>query len=246
MTTTSGGLGEAEVGGPTLSIVPRSGGNSVAGSIYLSGVPNGWVGNNYTDELRARGLSVPGKLLKQWDFTGGVGGPIIRDRIWYYATARDLGQHRSIPGIFPNLNAGDPTKWEYLPDTSRQARGAESFQIFSARFTIQATPKNKFNVHWDWQLPCNGASITSDDACRTQPDSDAVVGSLGPRWPDGDDVARDGAATCARWCRTARSRGRPRSPTACCSRPAWDRTSRSGDRSRRPATPRETSYASPS
>src|SRR5688500_17839446 len=47
VTTTSGGLGEAEVGGPTLSIVPRSGGNSVAGSVYLSGVPNGWVGNNY-------------------------------------------------------------------------------------------------------------------------------------------------------------------------------------------------------
>jgi len=179
VTTTSGGLGEAEVGGPTLSIVPRSGGNNVAGSIYLSGVPNGWVGNNYTDELRAQGLSVPGKLLKQWDFTGGVGGPIIRDRIWYYATARDFGQHRSIPGIFPNLNAGDPTKWEYQPDTSRQARGAESFQIFSARFTIQATPKNKFNVHWDWQVPCNGASITSDDACRSQPDSGAVVGSLG-------------------------------------------------------------------
>src|SRR5688572_8567556 len=104
VTTTSGGLGEAEVGGPTLSIVPRSGGNTVAGSIYLSGVSKGMVGSNYTDELRAAGLATPGKLLKQWDFTGGIGGPIIKDRIWYYATARDEGQHRSIPGIFPNRN----------------------------------------------------------------------------------------------------------------------------------------------
>src|SRR5688572_15567091 len=180
VTTTSGGLGEAEVGGPTLSIVPKSGGNTVAGQVYLSGVSKGMVGSNYSDALRTAGLSVPGKLLKQWDFTGGVGGPIVRDRIWYYGTARDEGQHRSIPGIFPNRNAGDPTKWEYEPDTTREARGAESFQLFSARFTVQATPRNKFNFHWDFQVPCNGAAVIVDgDACRSQPDSGAVVGSLG-------------------------------------------------------------------
>ena len=36
VTTTSGGLGEAEVGGPTLSIVPRSGGNKTAGSVVAA------------------------------------------------------------------------------------------------------------------------------------------------------------------------------------------------------------------
>jgi hypothetical protein len=180
VTTTSGGLGEAEVGGPTLSIVPRSGGNKTAGSIYLSGVGSGMVGSNFSDELKNAGLSTPGSLIKQWDFTGGVGGPIMKDRIWYYGTARDEGQHRTIPGIFPNKNAGDPTKWLYEPDTTREARGAESFQLFSARFTVQASQRNKFNVHWDWQIPCNGAAVnTTADACRRQPDSGAVVGSLG-------------------------------------------------------------------
>src|SRR5687768_8847933 len=180
VTTTSGGLGDAEVGGPTLSIVPKSGGNRVAGQAYLSGVSKGMVGSNFSQELRDAGLSVPGKLLRQWDFTGGVGGPIVRDRIWYYGTARDEGQHRSIPGIFPNLNAGDPTKWTYEPDTTRQARGAESFQLFSARFTVQATQKNKFNFHWDAQIPCNGAAFAgTDSGCRQQPDSGAVIGALG-------------------------------------------------------------------
>ena len=180
VTTTSGGMGEAEVGGPTLSIVPRSGGNNMSGAIYLSGVSRGMVGSNYSDALKTAGLSTPGKLIKQWDFTGGVGGPIKKDRIWYYATARDEGQHRTIPGIFPNLNAGDPTKWFYEPDRTKEARGAESFQLFSARFTIQASQRNKFNIHWDWQIPCNGAAVTTNaDACRSQPDSGAVLGSLG-------------------------------------------------------------------
>src|SRR6187200_241980 len=86
VTTNSGGLGEAEVGGPSMNIVPRSGGNTVKGQIYLSGVPPAWVNSNYDDDLKNRGMSAPGKLLKQWDETFGVGGPIMKDRIWYYGT----------------------------------------------------------------------------------------------------------------------------------------------------------------
>jgi Carboxypeptidase regulatory-like domain len=180
VTTTSGGLGEAEVGGPTLSIVPRSGGNRMSGQAYLSGVTEGMVGSNYSDTLKNAGLSTPGSLVKQWDFTGGVGGPILKDRIWYYATARDEGQWRTIPGVFPNKNANDPSKWLYEPDTTRTAQGAESFQLFSTRFTVQASQRNKFNVHWDWQVPCNGAAVTQNaDACRSQPDAGVVVGALG-------------------------------------------------------------------
>ena len=36
--STSGGLGEAEVGGPTMNIVPKTGGNSVRGNLYLAGI----------------------------------------------------------------------------------------------------------------------------------------------------------------------------------------------------------------
>ena len=147
VTTTSGGLGEAEVGGPTVSIVPKSGGNTVKGQVYLSGVSSGMVGSNYSDALKAAGLTTPGVLLQQWDYTGGVGGPIEKDRLWYYGTLRDEGQHRTIPGVFPNLNAGDPTKFTYAPDTTRSAQGDESYQLASIRLTTQITPRNKFNFH---------------------------------------------------------------------------------------------------
>ena len=180
VTTTSGGLGEAEVGGPTVSIVPKSGGNTVKGQVYLSGVSSGMVGSNYSPALQAAGLSTPGVLLQQWDYTGGVGGPIVKDRLWYYGTLRDEGQHRTIPGVFPNLNAGDPTKFTYAPDTSKSAQGDESYQLMSIRLTTQITPRNKFNYHQDIQFPCNGATFgTSGDGCRNQPSSNAVVGAIG-------------------------------------------------------------------
>ncbi|HXD72607.1 MAG TPA: carboxypeptidase-like regulatory domain-containing protein, partial [Vicinamibacterales bacterium] len=180
VTTTSGGLGEAEVGGPTLSIVPKSGGNTFKGQVYLSGVSSGMIGSNFTQALKDAGLATPGTLIQQWDYTGGVGGPIVKDRLWYYGTLRDEGQHRTIPGIFPNLNAGDPTKFTYAPDLTKSAQGAESFQLASIRLTTQLTPRNKFNFHQDLQWPCNGATFTSTgDGCRTQPTSNAVVGAIG-------------------------------------------------------------------
>ena len=37
---------------------------------------------------------------------------------------RDEGHHRSVPGMFANENAGDPTKWTYGPDTSQPAVNA--------------------------------------------------------------------------------------------------------------------------
>jgi hypothetical protein len=180
VTTTSGGLGEVEVGGPTLSIIPRSGGNTIKGAAYLSGVSRSMVGTNYSDALRLAGLTTPGQLLKQWDFTGGIGGPIKKDRLWYYVTAREEGQHRSIPNLYPNLNAGDPTKRLYAPDTTREVQGAEAWRLYVVRLTYQASQRNKFNIHWDEQHPCNGSTYgTTGDGCRNQPESGAVYGPLG-------------------------------------------------------------------
>jgi hypothetical protein len=180
VTTTSGGLGETEVGGPTLSIIPKSGGNTIRGAAFLGGVSKGMVGSNYSDDLRVAGLTTPGQLLKQWDYTFGIGGPIKKDRLWYYATAREEGQHRSIPNLFPNLNAGDPTKTLYVADPTREVQGAEAWRLYVVRLTYQASARNKFNIHWDEQHPCNGSTYgTTGDGCRNQPESGAVYGPLG-------------------------------------------------------------------
>ena len=121
--SSSGGMGEMQAGGPVISIIPKTGGNSVKGSFYLSNVTEGMVGDNYTQELKDRGLTTPGKLYKLWDYNLGVGGPIKKDRVWFFFQFRDEGSHRTVPGMFANKNMGDPTKWTYVPDT-QPARGA--------------------------------------------------------------------------------------------------------------------------
>src|SRR5207244_1255046 len=111
--TTSGGLGEAEVGGPVMNIVPKTGGNTIKGNLYLAGVSSGMVGSNYTQDLIDRGLRKPGDLVKLWDFSGSVGGPIRKDRVWYFFNAREEGSYRAVPGMYANQNAGIYGKWTY-------------------------------------------------------------------------------------------------------------------------------------
>ena len=177
--TASGGLGEAEVGGPTLNILPREGGNRLSGQFYVAQVTEGMVGSNYTDELRNRGLSTPGSFERLWDYNLGVGGPIARDRLWFFAQGRHEGYYNTVPGMFANLNANDPTKWTYVPDTSRPAYQAASFAILALRLTAQVSERNKVSGSWDEQKPCEGAAFTAEaDACRhSKPDQIICAGA---------------------------------------------------------------------
>jgi hypothetical protein len=183
--TTSGGLGEAEVGGPSMNIVPKTGGNTFKGTFYTAGVGSGMVDSNYTADLERAGLTTPGQLEKLWDFSLGVGGPIVKDRLWFYGIAREEGSHRSVPGMYANKNAGDPTSWTYAPDLTRQSISAASYRITSLRLTTQVTPRNKIGLFWDEQKPCTGATWSSrEDGCRTQPDSGFIFGGTATIAPE--------------------------------------------------------------
>ena len=180
--TSSGGMGEAEVGGPSFSIVPKTGGNTVKGSLYASNVTKGMVGDNYTDDLKARGLTTPGALTKLWDYNIGVGGPIRKDSIWFFAQFRDESSYRTVPGMFANANAnaGDPAKWTYQADTTRPAVQAGSWRNGALRLTLQPSSRNKVNLFWDEQHPCQGgATLGFDGGCRQSGDHEVICGAPG-------------------------------------------------------------------
>jgi hypothetical protein len=174
--TTSPAIGEAEVSAPVVSIVPRSGSNALTGSFFLGGVPGALVGSNYSRELKDAGLTTPDSLLKVWDVTAAVGGPIRKDRLWFFLSVRNQGSYRTVPGMHANLNAGDPSKWTYAADLSRPAQTAGSWTIVNLRLTAQPSPRHKISLFWDEQMACAGASWAPGiEACREQPESGAII-----------------------------------------------------------------------
>jgi len=190
VTTVSGGLGEAEVGGPTISIVPKTGGNELSGTAYLAGLGRSLVGDNYTEALQVAGLASPQTLLEVWDYNIGAGGPIRKNRVWVFGNYRDEGSYLTIPGLFANANFNAITAphapnasvpWTYVPDTSKPARNANSWTMGSLRVTAQATPKNKVTLFWDEQHPCSGATWTPQgDGCRHPTTAETYGFSLQP------------------------------------------------------------------
>ena len=79
---------ESDRGGPAFNIIPKTGGNTFSG-IYFGSFSGEWgQGNNIDDPLRALGFGDAPALRKNWDSNFSLGGPIKRDRIWFYANTR--------------------------------------------------------------------------------------------------------------------------------------------------------------
>jgi len=170
--STSGGLAEAETGGPLMNVVPRQGGNDIRGTLFGNFANSSMQSSNYTDALKNAGLLAPNQLQKIWDVNASIGGPIRKDRLWYYLGGRSQGNRKLVEGMYYNKNAGDPSKWTYDPDLAKQATDDGTWKNVSLRLTLQATPRNKVNLFWDEQDLCvsciGGATATTSPEAFTQ------------------------------------------------------------------------------
>src|SRR6266850_4086234 len=165
----SGALGEAENGGPQVNLVPRAGGNTFKGTAFYSGAGKWSTGNNLNDTLIGYGLLQPAGVISSWDVSGSGGGPIKRDKLWFFVNLRKYSTIAPVQGAFANLNAGDATKWTWAKDPNVDVRSADSRSIQSFRFTSQLTPRNRITFSQEHQHRCSGSTITSSgDGCRTR------------------------------------------------------------------------------
>ena len=148
---TSGGLGEAETAGVIVNVIPREGANTFSGQFNFSGSNDALQGSNYTQALKDAGLQSPSDLIKVYDVNPMGGGRIVRDKLWFYGSFRQTGSEQTVPGMWRNRNAGNPNAWTPDFDKSDPAFTNTVQRQGTVRLTWQATPRNKFNVHWSEQ-----------------------------------------------------------------------------------------------
>jgi hypothetical protein len=182
----SGGLGEATTGGPQMNIIGKQGGNKFSGTFFVSGTGSAFQGDNLTPEIVAHGLTATNSIKKLWDVNPSLGGPIVRDKLWFFGTYRYQVSRQNVASMWANLNAGDATKWTYLPADGKAGRPLEqavddgTWKQGNGRVTWQLTPRNKINVWSSVQYSCInciqggdgtglgfGAAISSPEASST-------------------------------------------------------------------------------
>jgi hypothetical protein len=177
VTTSAGGLGESETAGVIVNVISRDGGNNRSGTFFGTGLSPGMQSDNFTRELQDRGLSARDRISRNWDFTAALGGPIVRDKLWYFAYGRHMVADNYVAGMFHNKNAGNPNAWTYEPDLSRQAIQHGKWWSAALRLTWQASARNKIAVFWDEQYRCAVPGGCPNTTATSSPEA----GSLGGR-----------------------------------------------------------------
>ena len=168
--TVSGGMGESDVGGPVMNLVPRAGGNSFRGQAFYNNAGDWSRGENITDELRAKGITETPGIIKAYDTSVSYGGPIKRDRLWFFGSIRQLNTETAVEGIVANANAGNLSRWDWVRDDSLPARQTQGRKMYIGRATAQVTTKNRVSFSHEFQSRCEGAPLKreTDNGCHTR------------------------------------------------------------------------------
>ncbi len=121
---------ESQTGGILLNLIPQQGGNQFKGDIDARTIPGtSFQGNNMTPGLRAQGVNTPNKVLRLHDYSFSFGGPIRRDKIWFFSSVR--------------YQQGDTQAQDVTYPEDNRAK------TFSGRLTWQPQTKNKLTFFFE-------------------------------------------------------------------------------------------------
>ena len=135
---TVGSSAEMPRRGPFIDSVAKSGSNEFHGELVAYGSSDRFEGGNVNDKLTAAGVRGVPKLHGMWDYSGAVGGRIVRNKLWFFVSGRSEGYNREILNAF--REDGSPI----LVETD-QAFHAEKLQW-------QASQRNKITLFYHGAL----------------------------------------------------------------------------------------------
>ena len=137
----SGAAAESSAGGIRINMVPRSGGNEFHGDAFFGGSTSGMSSKNITPELIARGLPATQSIDLFYDLNPAFGGPIIRDRAWFFGSWRRVILNNKTGGTYLTAQGDTPAGAPAIDD--------QWMHNGSARITWQVNTKNQIALYND-------------------------------------------------------------------------------------------------
>jgi hypothetical protein len=198
----TGGLGaESEMSGIRTNVIPKEGGNTFRGILSGAFTNHNLQSDNLTDAFKAAGLLSVNTVYKIYDINPGFGGPIMKDRLWFYTSVRAWSAQQYVAGMFYNKST---VPWAYVADTTRPALNIETNGNESLRLTWQASAKNKISGQYQYgqqDRPFYGYSLgqtlASPEAAYASKSIPSYLGQVGWNSPMTNRVLFEAGAAVA-------------------------------------------------
>jgi hypothetical protein len=152
---TGGGTVDSPTGGVKINMIPKEGGNRFSGSLFQGYESSSLQSDNLTPFLAAHGVKTVDKIGTYDDTNGTFGGPIKKDRLWFFTSARLFTVNKPIANTYvsdgtragiqacANALAGrGGTLCEQGVDPQHQYSGL-------VRMTWQVSPRQKLSGYYD-------------------------------------------------------------------------------------------------
>lgn len=161
-------------GGGFVNIITKSGTNNLNGSVFYFNQPQEYIANfpNGTE---------PGDQEKQ-QFGGSLGGPIVRDRLFYFVSYDNQDRSETIPILPAQLNPAFFQRYPELASPSEYVQTQDGSVLFG-RVDFQINPAHRLMVRGNF-TDYEGINGTSNRQDRTESfngveelDAAAYVGS---------------------------------------------------------------------
>lgn len=136
VTVQTAGLGsEVATGGVRVNLIPRDGGNLLSGTTFVGYAGRSMQGDNLTPDLKALGVTSGDAVKLLFDVSTSLGGPIRKDKLWFFGAFRDVGNRNIVANSF--MPDGSPGIFD------------QTVQNVTGRITWQLSPKNKLSAYND-------------------------------------------------------------------------------------------------
>src|SRR5262245_22713044 len=98
---------DAPVGGSFNNFIVKSGGNSLRGLAFYDREPLQLQSSNLSDDLKRQGVTNTSSVARYQSLHVDVGGPIVREKLWWFYGFRNLNSDNWTPGYY-NTQSGLP------------------------------------------------------------------------------------------------------------------------------------------
>jgi hypothetical protein len=178
---------ETPGGGVRANVIPKEGGNRYTAYSFFSYTNHNLQSDNLSQSLKDLGATI-NPVLNHYDVNLAAGGPIQRDRLWFFGSTRNWGGQDQIAGMFeaidPRSFVFDPTKGAAgNVDLSRPAITEQKNASYSGRITWQLSPRNKVAAYYANQPRwTNGTFTSGTQAFEAARNENIPIWAIQPTW----------------------------------------------------------------